>query len=115
VVDAVHDLPKDPSDAELHHVRILAKRARYAAEATAPLLPPAATRFAGAVADLQTVLGDHQDTVMAEAWLRQVADPDESPAVRQLIALEQEMRSDLRAQWPAVWRKTQAKKLHSWL
>ena len=116
VVDAVHDLPKDPSDAELHHVRILAKRARYAAEAAAPLLPPAATRFASAVADLQTVLGDHQDTVMAEAWLRQVsADPDESPTIRQLIAIEREMRSDLRAQWPAVWRKTQAKKLHSWL
>jgi CHAD domain-containing protein len=116
VVDAVDELPKNPTDAQLHHVRILAKRARYAAEAAAPLLPPAATRFAAAVADLQTVLGDHQDTVLAEAWLRQaVPDPDQDPTVRQLIKVEQELRIALREQWPAVWRKAQAKKLHTWL
>ena len=70
VAYAVESLGPDPSDAQLHEVRILAKRSRYAAEAAAPLLRPAATRFAAAVADLQTVLGDHQDTVLAEAWLR---------------------------------------------
>jgi CHAD domain-containing protein len=115
VVDAVDALGPDPSDPQLHEVRILAKRSRYAAEAAAPLLRPAATRFASAVADLQTVLGDHQDTVLAEAWLRTAVDDDpEGPTVRQLIALEQERRHALRAQWPAVWRKANAKKLHTW-
>jgi CHAD domain-containing protein len=117
VAYAVESLGPDPSDAQLHEVRILAKRSRYAAEAAAPLLRPSATRFAAAVADLQTVLGDHQDTVLAEAWLRNavVGHPEAVPTVRQLIALEQERRHALRAQWLAIWRKANAKKLHTWV
>jgi len=117
VVDAIEALGPYPSDTQLHEVRILAKRSRYAAEAAAPLLRPAASRFAAAVADLQTVLGDHQDTVLAEAWLRNsvVGHPEADATVRQLIALEQERRRALRAQWPAVWRKANAKKLHNWV
>ena len=116
VVDAVEALGPDPSDAQLHAVRILAKRSRYAAEAAAPLLEPSATRFAAAVADLQTVLGDHQDTVLAEAWLRSAfsRSTDVSPTVARLIELEQEQRASLRAQWPTAWRKATAKKLHTW-
>jgi len=116
VVDAVETLGPDPTDTKLHAVRILAKRSRYAAEAAAPLLRPAATRFASAVADLQTVLGDHQDTVLAEAWLRHsvVGDPEGYPTVTELITLEQERRAALRAQWPTIWRKANAKKLHTW-
>ncbi len=117
VAYAVESLGPDPSDAQLHQVRILAKRSRYAAEAAAPLLRPAATRFAAAVADLQTVLGDHQDTVLAEAWLRNavVGHPEAVATVQQLIALEQERRRALRAQWPAIWRKANARKLHTWV
>jgi CHAD domain-containing protein len=114
---AVDGLGPDPSDAELHRVRILAKRSRYAAEAVAPLIGSAATRFAAAVADLQTVLGDHQDTVMAEHWLRDesATTPPGRVLTNQLIAQEQSCRSQLRAQWPAAWRKASAKKLRSWL
>ena len=84
---------------------------------TVVLLRPSATRFASAVADLQTVLGDHQDTVLAEAWLRHSMEgnPEECPTVRQLISLEQERRIALRAQWPAIWRKANARKLHTWV
>ena len=42
---------------------------RYAAEAAA-VVTPAADRHASAIADVQGVLGDHQDAVVAEAWLR---------------------------------------------
>ena len=115
VVQAVHGLGDDPSDAQLHAVRILAKRSRYAAEAAAPLLGPNAARFASAVADLQTVLGDHQDTVVAEAWLQGslTANPEGHETVRQLIAIEQSQRATLRAEWRSVWRKASAKKLRS--
>jgi len=62
------------------------------------------------------VLGDHQDTVMAEDWLRRaIDDPEKSPTVRHLVEVEQDLRVALRAQWPTVWRKAQAKKLHTWL
>jgi CHAD domain-containing protein len=70
---AVAVLPADPSDVALHQIRILAKRCRYAAEAVAPLVGPPAARFAATVADVQTVHGDHHDTVVAEAWLREAA------------------------------------------
>src|SRR5207249_8923743 len=67
---AVRQLPENPTDPELHRIRILAKRARYAAEAVAPIVGADATAFARAAAKLQTVLGEHQDSVTAQAWLR---------------------------------------------
>jgi CHAD domain-containing protein len=113
VVAAVDALGEDPSDTRLHAVRILAKRSRYAAEATAPLLGPTAVRFAAAVADLQTVLGDHQDTVLAEEWLRRAAaaEPDADDVVQELIAVEQSRRRTLRTQWPAVWQKAATREM----
>ena len=117
LVDAVDALDPHPSDGDLHKIRILAKRCRYAAEAVAPLAGPKAASFASAVADLQTVLGDHQDTVVAECWLRSVvpASPAERTAALELIALEQRLRIELRAKWPAVWRAASSKSLRSWL
>ena len=93
LAEAVDGLDPEPSDAELHQVRILAKRCRYAAEAVAPIVGPA-EYFAAAVADVQTVLGDHQDTVVAESWLRHAADaiPSACVVARQLIALERSRR-----------------------
>ncbi len=113
VVEAVGALGNEPSDEKLHRVRVLAKRSRYAAEATAPLLGPDAVRFASAVADLQTVLGDHQDTVLAEEWLLRAAAeaPEVGNVVRQLIAVERSRRGALRAQWPAVWQRAVTKEL----
>src|SRR4029077_20876976 len=49
---AVKQLPENPADTELHRLRILAKRARYAAEAVAPLLGVQAEAFAKATARL---------------------------------------------------------------
>lgn len=104
------------ADAELHRVRILAKRCRYAAEAAAPLAGPAAARFADAVAELQTVLGDHQDTVVTELWLRDAAAaiPAARVAVGQLIGLERAERAELRAQWPQTWHDASRRKLRHW-
>ena len=51
-------------------VRIRAKLCRYAAEAVAPVFGRQAGRFAAAISAVQAIPGDHQDTVMAEAWLR---------------------------------------------
>jgi CHAD domain-containing protein len=107
----------DSPDTDLHQVRILAKRCRYAAEAVATAEGRGAARFAKAVARVQTVLGDHQDTVIAESWLRDAgaAVPSARIAAGQLIALERADRSALRAQWPKAWRRTSRKKLRRWL
>ena len=67
---AVKKLGDPPTDEDLHSVRIGAKRCRYAAEAVAPTIGKRARTFARAAADLQQVLGDHHDAVVAEGWLR---------------------------------------------
>ena len=51
-------------------VRILAKRWRYAAEACAPTLGKRTRKLADAAKNLQDVLGELNDAVVAERWLR---------------------------------------------
>jgi CHAD domain-containing protein len=63
----------DERDHELHEVRKAAKRLRYAAESAEPALGLTATRVAGLAEQVQEVLGDHQDSVVARALLRQLA------------------------------------------
>jgi CHAD domain-containing protein len=63
-------LPPGPGrDAALHAARKAAKRARYAAEAAIPVTGKPARQFAAQMKKMQSVLGDHQDTVVG----RQVA------------------------------------------
>jgi CHAD domain-containing protein len=118
LVRRVDRLGHEPADEELHRVRILAKRARYAAEAAAVVIP-AAHRHASAIADLQGVLGDHQDAVVAEAWLRravaQGAGGPESFAAGLLVATEREAAADHRRRWRKAWKDASRKKLTSWL
>jgi CHAD domain-containing protein len=114
---AAGELGENASDAELHQVRILAKRCRYAAEAVAFAVGRVAADFAAGIADVQTVLGDHQDTVVAEEWLRDAASalPAARVAAGQLIAGVRARRAELRARWPAAWQAASAKNRRSWL
>jgi CHAD domain-containing protein len=121
--------PSGPSDAELHRVRILAKRARYACVAVAPVAPGPAAELADALADLQDELGELQDAVVAEAWLRgQVVgagtgtadpaaalSPAEAVAVGQLVAAERRRAQAQRAAWWASWKAADRKALAGWL
>ncbi|MEU3354831.1 CYTH and CHAD domain-containing protein [Streptomyces sp. NPDC037389] len=71
-----HALVTDPGhdrDTALHDARKAAKRARYAAEAATPALGKEAKRFAQQMKSVQTLLGDHQDSVMARGTLRAIA------------------------------------------
>ena len=113
---AVRQLPVSPSDTELHRIRILAKRARYAAEAVAPVAGDAAQRFARAAARLQTVLGEHQDSVMAQAWLRSAKVGGRRAFVAgELIALERIAAEEARAGWPKAWDALDSKRLRDWM
>jgi CHAD domain-containing protein len=60
-------------DAALHEARKAAKMARYAAEAAVPALGRAASRQAAAAKELQQVLGDHHDSVVARTVLLDLA------------------------------------------
>jgi CHAD domain-containing protein len=114
--DAVQALGEDPPDTALHQVRIRAKRCRYAAEAVSPAVAKRAAQFAEGVSQLQTVLGNHQDTVVAERWLRETAEamPASRVVAGELIAQQRAERARLRAAWPAVWKAVSAKRLRAW-
>ena len=114
---AVESLGDEPEDEQLHNVRIRAKRARYAAEAVAPALGKRARRYAKAVAEVQEVLGRHQDAVVAEHWLRDAADhagASELFAAGQLAAVERSEASAARADFPKAWKDANAKRLRDW-
>ncbi len=53
----------------LHRLRIGTKKLRYALEALAPALPPAAAAWLGRLKSLQTALGDYHDWAVLEAEL----------------------------------------------
>ena len=93
------------ADSELHRLRIHGKRLRYTLEAFAPVLSRRGRvqRLLGALKDLQTVLGDHQDQVVAADYFRVLARRPGlfSPAlfesgrwVRELELRQQASRSD---------------------
>jgi CHAD domain-containing protein len=120
LAEDVDDLPDDPPDHELHEVRILAKRCRYAAEAVAPVMGAGAARFAAAVEAIQTVLGDHQDTVVGEEVLDGVAaelgaTDGIGALIGELVAAERSDRRRRRDEWPAVWEAASDPELRRWL
>jgi CHAD domain-containing protein len=116
---AVESLPDEPADEELHAVRRRAKQARYAAEAVEPAFGKPARDFARALTDVQDVLGEHQDGVVAAAWLRtaatQVHDGHAAFVAGELVALEHEAALVARRAWPAVWQRASRKKHYQWL
>ena len=60
-------------DAAIHEARKTAKRARYAAEAAVPALGRTASRQAAQARELQQLLGDHHDSVVARTVLLDLA------------------------------------------
>ena len=111
----VAKLPDHPADAELHRIRILAKRVRYAAEAAQPIVGKGATRNAEAAAALQDVLGDHQDSVTAQQWLREAGRGPRAFVAGELTALERQTAARDRAAWHNVWKKLDRKRLRRWM
>jgi CHAD domain-containing protein len=111
----VKALPDDPADAELHRVRILAKRVRYAAEAAQPVGGKKSVAFAKAAADLQTVLGDHQDCVNLQGWLRQAGKGKFAFVAGELTALERAAAASLRREWREIWKLLDRKSLRKWM
>jgi CHAD domain-containing protein len=116
---AVRAAGKEPTNEVLHGIRIRAKRARYAAEAVAPVVGSKASAFADAATRLQRVLGEHQDAVVAEAWLREWAAGRVSRRAAfvagEIAALERAAERRSRKRWPKEWRRLDRKSLRSWM
>jgi CHAD domain-containing protein len=104
-------------------VRIRAKRVRYASELAAQCLAPqaarAATRFARRAEDIQNILGEHQDTVIARAKLveagSQVSEPSLAFALGQLAERQACAAQASREQFFTSWKSFDRKGIRSWL
>ncbi len=98
-------LDAESSDARLHAGRIRVKRARYAAELAAHELGKPGRAFVEAAKELQDVLGEHQDAVVAEARIRAwAADGADTGAASRLAEREHERMQTARASWPEAWK-----------
>ena len=110
---AVKALPKKPSDADLHAVRIKVKRARYAAELAQPIMGRPAERFVARTKKLQDILGEYQDAVVAEERLRSFVEGDHQRPVRSLAnrfigrqrGRREAAQMDFFEQWPKLKRR----------
>ena len=111
---AVEALGEEPTDFELHRVRIRAKRCRYAAEAIAPALGKGPARFAKVIARLQDTLGEHQDAVVAGIWLREHS-AHAGFVAGELAALERTAARASRDAWPEIWAEARRRRLRRWM
>jgi CHAD domain-containing protein len=99
---AVRKLPDTPANEELHAVRKKGKRVRYAAELAGR------KSLVKQAKELQDVLGEHQDAVVAADRLRELvtaAGFEQAVVAGRLIEREEERRIEARAAWPKAWRK----------
>ena len=97
---------RPPADRELHRIRIAAKRVRYGAEAVAPVAGRRADALARSVEEMQTILGDQHDVVVARERLHALAPDGEHAFVAgELAALAHRAACDGRDAWRDAWRE----------
>lgn len=99
------------SDDRLHRIRIIGKRARYAAELAEASIGESATRYIRRLRRLQDLLGEHHDALVAEQRLRQTLAHTSRPraafAMGRLIERQSERRRAVRVKLPKRWAKVE--------
>ena len=107
-------LPALPADGELHRLRILAKRCRYAVLALVPVLGEGPARTGALLGALQDALGEQHDAVVAGDWLRQAAEPETAFAAGILYGVERARAEAGREAWREPWEALARKKQWQW-
>ena len=107
-------------DVALHEARKSARRARYAAEAASPASGQPARKFARQMKKVQTVIGDHQDTVIARQAARDLgigAHLAGENAFTYGLLYERELHQAERLQARArtVWKHASRRRYRTWM
>lgn len=108
VDEAMEQPPGHGRDLGLHEARKKTKRTRYAAEAALPALGSPAKDLVKSMKSLQTLLGEHQDSVMARTTLRELsavahAAGESAFTYGVLYGREQHRAATAEAELPEVW------------
>jgi CHAD domain-containing protein len=104
----------------LHQARKSARRARYAAEAARPAIGRPARRFARQMKKVQSVLGEHQDAVIARQAARELgigAHLAGENAFTYGLLYEREAHQAARRQAAArrVWKRASRSRYRRWM
>jgi len=107
-------------DVALHEARKSARRARYAAEAASPASGQPARKFAKQMKKVQTVIGDHQDTVIARQAARDLgigAHLAGENAFTYGLLYERELHQaeHLQARARTVWKHASRRRYRTWM
>jgi len=107
-------------DVALHQARKSARRARYAAEAARPAAGKPASRFARQMKKIQSVSGDHQDTVLARQAARDLGIAaalagENSFTYGLLYERERDRAGRLEAAARHTWKKASRRRYRRWL
>lgn len=115
---AVRRLSSEPTDEELHRVRIKTKRARYAAELAEATAGKKVERFIERAKRLQDVLGEHQDAIVAEDRIRALLGSVRGTRVAfaggRLVERERSRRRSSRAEWREAWKELERSGARAW-
>lgn len=115
----MRSLGRKPTDEELHRARIRAKRARYAAELVAPIAGKRARKFVAAAKSFQDAVGAHQDAVVAEQRIRDVATRSKSMttsfAAGRLVERQRARRARAKASVRPAWRRLRRRGRKAWV
>ena len=109
--------PKSSAE-KIHRARILAKRARYAAELAEPVARKRARRFVMEAKRFQDVVGSHQDSVVAADRIRGVLDRTKSIesafAAGRLVERMTRRRRKARRELPRSWKRLERQGRKAW-
>ena len=106
-------------DVELHEARKAAKRVRYAAESAEPIFGKRARRLVKTAKRIQTILGDHHDTVVERELLRRVGREahlagEDTFTFGRLDALAEVRADELDRRWRHEWSRISKPKTGRW-
>ncbi|NSL43458.1 CYTH and CHAD domain-containing protein [Streptomyces sp. 8P21H-1] len=112
VAEAVALESGETRDLAIHEARKKAKRTRYAAELAAPVLGEPAKELVRDMKALQSLLGEHQDSVMARQALRDLADQahvatESAFTYGVLYGREEQRAATAEAALPEAWESIQ--------
>jgi CHAD domain-containing protein len=120
ILRAWHAAPGGPTDVLLHRARRAAKRARYAAEAVTPVAGEGAARFARQMKNVQSVLGEYQDTVVGSALARDLgieahAAGENAFSYGVLYGRELALKRELGESARQTWRRAARRRYRQWM
>ena len=116
---AGHTPPGRDQESAYHEARKAAKRARYAGEAVSPALGQDARRFTKQMKKIQSVLGDHQDAVVARGVDRELGigahlAGENAFTFGLLYEREDQRAARLRAEAQRTWKRAPQPRFGRW-